>query len=529
MRELDEFEVALGTEVFDPAEAEPLRRRSIGDRPDDAPDPNDTRIVQFHRTLTGPDQDRLKDDYGLALSAYVPNLAYVERVDAATRRRLANDPLVRAIGPYRPEYKLDALLADPHRRTTASSRPGSSPCCSTVGRSRWSPTQSDRGGCDRHRRGRQPSSRRSGPGGVQHGETGSHRAARPRSPTSGTSSSTARSPSTMFLPSAMIQSGDATKPVVWDRGIHGEGQVIGQLEGATLDIAHCFFTGTIADGGPKVIEVRNAQPDDDGTPTFVAGCAVGDEDGNSGAHAHRGSAWAAQLVASRDDRPRCDAHPARGQPGRRCDDPHQLVALPAHAPGPAAPYNRIAVDTDRSVATTRTTSSSGPPATTASNKAHPGLRRTPCACPRPRSTGRRRGRQPGPTADGRRKPDIVAVGCAIRSAVAGTPCGTHRRWLCDQLGDPARGRGRGVGPPVLHGGLVPDGLEGAGQRVHAVRCADPGGAGQRRRVNMSGRQRVPERHRGVGSDPDRPGAHVHEQRPQPRPPRHPQRVRAAHR
>src|SRR5690349_5702139 len=105
------YEISLGTAVFDPSEAEPLRRRSIGDRADSDPDPNDTRIVQFFSALTGPDIERLRADYGLALTAYVPNLAYVERVDAATRRRLANDPLVRAVAAYRPEYKLDGLLA----------------------------------------------------------------------------------------------------------------------------------------------------------------------------------------------------------------------------------------------------------------------------------------------------------------------------------------------------------------------------------------------------------------------------------
>ena len=94
------YEISLGTEVFDPLEDDaPLRRRSIGDRDEDAPDPNDTRIVQFVRPLTGPDIDRIRAEYGLALTAYVPNLAYVERVDAATRRRLGNDPLVRAGAP----------------------------------------------------------------------------------------------------------------------------------------------------------------------------------------------------------------------------------------------------------------------------------------------------------------------------------------------------------------------------------------------------------------------------------------------
>src|SRR5688572_19127062 len=82
------YEVSIGRHTFDPAETRSLRTRRIEARSDDEPDPSDTRIVQFDRTLTGPDIDRLRADYGLALTAYLPNFAYVERVDAATRRRL---------------------------------------------------------------------------------------------------------------------------------------------------------------------------------------------------------------------------------------------------------------------------------------------------------------------------------------------------------------------------------------------------------------------------------------------------------
>ena len=86
--EQNAFLVSIGRHTFDPAETRALRARRVERRPDSAPDPNDTRIVQFERPLTGPDMDRIRADYGLALTAYLPNLAYVERVDAATRRRL---------------------------------------------------------------------------------------------------------------------------------------------------------------------------------------------------------------------------------------------------------------------------------------------------------------------------------------------------------------------------------------------------------------------------------------------------------
>ena len=132
------YMVSIGRHTFDPAETRALRARRVERRPDSAPDPNDTRIVQFERPLTGPDMDRIRADYGLALTAYLPNLAYVERVDAATRRRLGRDPLVRAVAAYLPEYKLDDPVDEAARRR---SRVGcrSSRRSSTAARSRsWS-------------------------------------------------------------------------------------------------------------------------------------------------------------------------------------------------------------------------------------------------------------------------------------------------------------------------------------------------------------------------------------------------------
>jgi hypothetical protein len=35
--------------------------------------PKDTRIVQVDRILTGPDIERVRAEYGLALTAYVPS------------------------------------------------------------------------------------------------------------------------------------------------------------------------------------------------------------------------------------------------------------------------------------------------------------------------------------------------------------------------------------------------------------------------------------------------------------------------
>lgn len=83
----------------------------------------DRWIVQFGRPLTREDMERVQREYGLALQRYVPEGAYLERADAQLAARLRRDPLVRWVGPYLPEYKLDPAVArrrgaDPARDLT---------------------------------------------------------------------------------------------------------------------------------------------------------------------------------------------------------------------------------------------------------------------------------------------------------------------------------------------------------------------------------------------------------------------------
>jgi hypothetical protein len=424
------FEVSLGTEVFDPLEAEPLRRRSIGDRAEGAPDPNDTRIVQFFRTLTGPDIDRLKAEYGLALTAYVPNLAYIERVDAATRRRLGNDPLVRAIAPYRPEYKLDALLTD----QLTDGDLGDAPIVASLFDGGSIPLVIDAlsaaGATDISS--------------IDNRKLGGHARVSFSTDDPAVIDRATAIPDIRFLElagrgkaddvaaSAMIQSGDDSNAAVWDRGIHGEGQIIGQLEFETLDVAHCFFAdapNTPALAHRKVVALRRASIGPHAT--FVAGSAVGDERGNSGAHANRGSAWAARLAASRvtgngeDILPELIGNAAAGafiHTNSWHDDRH-----PAGSP---SPYNAIAVDTDTFCHLNEDHVVLGSSGNNGEEQGPPGTAKNALCVSAASADGASVGDgNPGPTADGQRKPDIVAVGCGIKSA-KGSACETDTRSPC---------------------------------------------------------------------------------------------------
>ena len=223
--------------------------------------------------------------------------------------------------------------------------------------------------------------------------------------------------------SRFIQSGTNDTATVWDRGLHGEGQIIGMLEGNTPDIGHCFFAdpapNTPGPGHRKIVSLRNASID--AHATFVAGCAVGDERGNSGANTHRGSAWAARLAAG-----------AAGNATLLAELTNNMNAGAfvhtnswhddRHGKGVPAPYNQVAVDTDTFLHNNEEHVLLGSAGNTGEEQGPPGTAKN-ALCVSAADAGGTRidDGNPGPTADGLRKPDIVAVGCEIRSAT-GSAC-----------------------------------------------------------------------------------------------------------
>ena len=148
--------------------------------------------------------------------------------------------------------------------------------------------------------------------------------------------------------SRFIQSGTNDTATVWDRGLHGEGQIIGMLEGNTPDIAHCFF----ADPAPNT--ARPGPPEGGQPPQREHRCP---RDLRGGVRRRR---RARQL--------RCQ-HPSRQRLGRPTRGHGRLATPPCsteltdnmnagafvhtnswhdnrHGAGIPAPYNQVAVDTD---------------------------------------------------------------------------------------------------------------------------------------------------------------------------------------
>ena len=213
--------------------------------------------------------------------------------------------------------------------------------------------------------------------------------------------------------------------------MHGEDQIIGMIDRSPVDITHCFFQDPV-DNTPgfahrKVLQIRN--------------------DTNQAApsqHVRRGLRGRRRLQQPRRQRsaavrgPPPGVRSARMSPTAACspnwrrrrdgrDDPHQQLARRYRRTNPAS-YNQNAADVDDVHVEQR-----GPPGSRFGRQQ--GRRTGPSGNGEERDLRLRgaggpkrvdvRRRQPGPTADGRRKPDLVGVGCGIASSKVGTASATR--------------------------------------------------------------------------------------------------------
>ncbi|HEU0247477.1 MAG TPA: S8 family serine peptidase, partial [Gaiellaceae bacterium] len=98
-------EIKLRFATFDP----------LLDGPPDIPDPlvapaaSDVYLVQFAAQPLDEQKDRIRG-LGARIFFYVPDHAYVVRMDDETREAVENLPFVRWVGPYHPAYKLEETL-----------------------------------------------------------------------------------------------------------------------------------------------------------------------------------------------------------------------------------------------------------------------------------------------------------------------------------------------------------------------------------------------------------------------------------
>ena len=390
--------------------------------------PNERWIVQFRAPLTREQRSMLEAEFGLKLKDYVPNLAYLERVPADRLGRLRQSPLVRALTPYEPAFKVSPRIGRVPFRTEERKRmPGlwlrailfeDADLERTAAAIRQLAGVSDVQVWDAR-------------------EIGAPARIEFRLPSRSGLAAVARLEGVRFIEevaeqiedngntAGTIQSGTPGTTPIWDRGLHGEGQIVGVVDSGNLDINHCSFrdpvNNTPSPTHRKVLEVRGGSPVFHST--FVAGIVAGDDFNNPGTGANRGNAWAARLVSGRRGEGIANALVSNRAQGAtiHTNSWHDNTA----GAGNPATYNQTAADVDAFTFNNQdhlvlgsmgnNGEEQGPPGTAKNAVGVNAARRDPNEM----QVG---DGNPGPTADGRRKPDVVTPGCLITSSTNGTAC-----------------------------------------------------------------------------------------------------------
>jgi DNA-binding beta-propeller fold protein YncE len=399
-------------------------------------------IIQFRKSLSRPEHDYFHTRYRLNLTDYIPQFAFLEKVTPETLAALSQEPLFRASTPYQPSFKFSASIGQRVYRTSerqalvglllrAILLPDANP--QVVAEALVHEGAVDIKVIDDRNLG--------GVAQIQF-----------ILPSQELVSNIARLTDIRLIEevaeqvednsdaATTIQSGTAGNGTIWDRGLHGENQIIGMMDSGPLDINHCFFedltNNTPGSTHRKVVQIRNASGSAaGGHATFVAGCAAGDEVNNSGAHADRGGAWAARLVSGNtqdlSSSSLLSELNAAATSGAfiHTNSWHDNTA----GAGNPATYNQNSADVDTFTWNNEDHLVLGSAGNVGEEQGPPGTAKNAIcvaaaqADPNENNFG---DGNSGPTADGRRKPDLVAVGCGIESAIEGTTCGTGPRSPC---------------------------------------------------------------------------------------------------
>ncbi|WP_372660217.1 S8 family serine peptidase [Amycolatopsis kentuckyensis] len=406
MTHSQDFRLLIGPEPFDPVDVAP-GVLAAGKK---------ATVVQFTAALTEPDVGRLKSAYGLVLDRFIPNLAYLERLDDETVARVRADFLVRSCTALDPALKLAPWIpatGTPLQLIVTLFDDTDLPAARTA--------LTAAGARDVQV--------------LDNREIGAHPVARCALDDRTALPLLAAVDDVVWVEpeqaavnfnveaAQTIQSGGVGVHggTIWDQGLHGEGQVIGVIEkDGTIDLNHCFFADTPVNvPGPKHRKVLRLFKKDGAEVSehsmFVAGIAVGNSLDKDGTHEHRGGAWAAKLVFRTRDNHLLNMLEDAKNEGATIHNTSWGVEQPF--------YDKTARDADDFSFRNEdhvVVGASSPFHGTNENKP-PGIAKNALcvaaaeAFPLEMNFG---DGQPGPTVpDRRRKPDLIAVGGGISSAL----------------------------------------------------------------------------------------------------------------
>jgi hypothetical protein len=232
--------------------------------------------------------------------------------------------------------------------------------------------------------------------------------------------------------SGTIQAGDPTQTPLWDNGIYGTGQRIGIIDHDSVDLTHCMFQDQpgIAIGAQhrKVVGFRlfGSLSNSSAHGTAVASIAAGDKIYYRGADANRGIAWDAKI--SYDEKVLRNYRPFRRLLDNQFND--QVFTHSNSWHDQTIEYNKVARDVDCFVRANEEhfvcgaagnsgfsgfSEVLGPPGTAKNALC------VAASLPYPDHLQHGDGLQ-GPTRDNRYKPEICAPGGGIQAAQANSDC-----------------------------------------------------------------------------------------------------------
>ena len=391
----------------------------------------DRWIVQFRAPLTREQRARLSKEFGLKLDRYVPNLAYLERISGPDLDRLRKDQLLRAAVAYQPAFKISPRIGrvafrTPERRALTGlllfavlfedvePEPVAAALRALAGVSEVQVHDLRKLGAPPRLEFRLASTAGLPAVARLEGVRWIEEVAE-RIEDNGNTAGT-------------IQSGTPGTVPVWDKGIHGEGQIVSVTDSGPVDVNHCMFrdpvNNTPSATHRKMLSVAGGAAAAHGT--FVAGIVAGDDFNNPGTGANRGNAWAARLVSALNGGVFLTTLNTNAGLGARIhtNSWHDNTA----GAGNPATYNQTAEDVDTFMWNNQDNLVLGSMGNNGEEQGPPGTAKDSVgvnASLRDPNEGTVGDGNPGPTADGRRKPDVVTPGCSITSAIVNTACGVQ--------------------------------------------------------------------------------------------------------
>lgn len=406
-------------------------------------------LIQLDGPLTAARRVELRDA-GLILHDYLPRYAYVVDLTRADADKLAALPYVMHVGSFRREWKLDPSLAQLARAR------GVGPQWLRSGPALPAKELHEQRSADRQALIDKGSARvtvvffagvdavdaAGALGGVAGVDVDAVTASGARTYIDATArleqlAQIAELPEVQFVEESpqgvlrnattgpLLQSGMPPSAPIWDRGLHGEGQIVGLID-TMIDTAHCMFADDVPIGPDhrKIVAARSpASAHSHGT--FVAGVLAADRGVEGEYDSGDGVAWAARIswtnYFTMFSSPSTflgyleDAHDdgARIHSNSWGDDSTTAYTLWSMQADQFSYENEddLVLFAISNQATLRTPENAKNVLAVAASSQYP-------------NHNNHCDGGIGPTADGRRKPEIYAPGCGVSSAQVFTLCGT---------------------------------------------------------------------------------------------------------